>query len=51
MQEHIHWPDQFLKVYIDDAMGERLWVDHPECRQFTDNILTAFSTILHPSIR
>ena len=51
VQEHVHWPDQFLKVYIDDAMGERLWVDHPECRQFTDNILTAFSTILHPSIR
>ena len=45
------WPDQFLKVYIDDAMGERLWVDQPECRMFTDNILTAFNTILPPSIR
>ena len=45
------WPDTFLKVYIDDAMGERLWVDQPECRQFTDNILTAFNTILPASIR
>ena len=45
------WPDQFLKVYIDDAMGEGLWVDQPECRMFTDNILTAFNTILPPSIR
>ena len=32
-------------------MGERLWVDHPECRQFTDNILTAFNTILLPAIK
>ena len=50
-QEVVHWPEQFLKVYIDDAMGERLWVDHPECRQFTDNILTAFNTVLLPSIK
>ena len=46
-----HWPEQFLKVYIDDAMGERLWVDQPECRQFVENILTAFNTILPPSIK
>ena len=50
-QDVFPWPDQFLKVYIDDAMGERLWADHPECRQFTDNILTAFNTILPPAIR
>ena len=45
------WPDQFLKVYIEDAMGERLWVDQPECKLFTDNILTAFNTILPQGIR
>ena len=50
-QDVKHWPEQFLKVYIDDAMGERLWVDHPECRQFVENILTAFNTILPPSIK
>ena len=50
-QDVKHWPEQFLKVYIDDAIGERLWVDHPECRQFVENILTAFNTILPPSIK
>ena len=38
-------------MYIDDAIGERVWVDNPECRQFTDNILTAFNTILPPAIK
>ena len=45
------WPEQFLRVYIDDAMGERLWVDQAECKLFTDNILTAFNTILPPTIK
>jgi len=45
------WPEQFLKVYIEDAMGERLWVDQTECKLFTDNILTAFNTILPPTIK
>ena len=50
-QDIAPWPDQFLKVYIEDAMGERLWVDHPECKLFTDNILTAFNTVLPQGIR
>ena len=32
------------QVYIEDALGERLWVDHPDCKSFVDNILTAFNT-------
>ena len=50
-QDITPWPDQFLKVYIEDATGERLWVDQAECKLFTDNILTAFNTILPPAIR
>ena len=50
-QDITPWPDQFLKVYIEDAMGERLWVDQAECKLFTENILTAFNTILPPAIR
>jgi integrator complex subunit 1 len=32
------WPESFLKVYIDDAVNERLWVDSEECSFFTDHI-------------
>lgn len=32
------WPESFVKVYIDDAVNERLWVDSEEVFFFTDNI-------------
>eukprot|EP00092_Neocalanus_flemingeri_P015764 GFUD01017066.1.p1 GENE.GFUD01017066.1~~GFUD01017066.1.p1 ORF type:complete len:2079 (+),score=577.03 GFUD01017066.1:73-6309(+) len=50
-QDICPWPEQFLRVYIEDAMGERLWVDQVECKLFTDNILTAFNTILPPTVK
>ena len=34
----------FVRVYMDDAMGERIWVDHPDCKGFVENIQTAFNT-------
>lgn len=40
------WPDIFVRIYIEDAMGERVWVDHPESKYFVDNICTAFDTKL-----
>ncbi|XP_008559998.1 integrator complex subunit 1 [Microplitis demolitor] len=42
------WPDIFIKLYIEDALGERVWVDHDECKGFTDNILTGFCTRIPP---
>ncbi|XP_072761874.1 integrator complex subunit 1 [Anoplolepis gracilipes] len=42
-----NWPEVFVKLYIDDALGERVWVDHEECKGFVDNILTGFNT-RHP---
>ena len=48
-QDITPWPESFLRVYVEDAMGERVWVDQTECKLFTDNILTAFNTILPPS--
>ena len=33
-----------VKVYIEDAIGERVWVDHPDCKGFIENICTAFDT-------
>lgn len=35
-----------FQVYIDDALGERVWVDRADCRGFVDNIVTAFNTNL-----
>ena len=32
------WPESFIKVYIEDAVNERLWVDSEECSFFTENI-------------
>lgn len=37
----------FLQLYVEDALGERVWVDHEECKGFVDNILTGFNT-RHP---
>lgn len=34
----------WFQLYIEDALGERLWVDQDNCKSFVDNILTAFST-------
>ena len=48
VQDERHWPELFVRVYVDDAMGERVWVDHPEARTFVDNIVTAFNTKLPP---
>lgn len=45
-----HWPDTFLRIYIEDAIGERVWVDHEDCRLFAANIMTAFNTELPPKV-
>lgn len=26
------WPEVFLKMYVEDALNERVWVDHEECK-------------------
>ncbi|OXU26086.1 hypothetical protein TSAR_012850 [Trichomalopsis sarcophagae] len=42
------WPEVFIKVYIEDALGDRVWVDNEECKGFVDNILTGFNTRIPP---
>lgn len=32
------WPESFLKVYIEDAVNERFWVDSEECSFFAEHI-------------
>ena len=35
-------------MYIDDLLGERVWVDREDCKSFVDNIHTAFPTRSSP---
>ncbi|XP_056018068.1 integrator complex subunit 1-like isoform X2 [Ostrea edulis] len=41
-----NWPDDFVKVFVEDSLGERVWVDRADCKAFVDNIITAFNTNL-----
>uniref|UniRef100_A0A4W5NFU9 Integrator complex subunit 1 n=1 Tax=Hucho hucho TaxID=62062 RepID=A0A4W5NFU9_9TELE len=47
-EEDENWPEIFVKVYIEDSLGERIWVDSSQCKNFVDNIQTAFSTKMPP---
>ena len=39
----------YQQVYLEDALGERVWVDRQDCKLFVDNLLTAFNTKIPPS--
>lgn len=41
-----NWPDDFVKIFVEDSLGERVWVDRADCKAFVDNIITAFNTNL-----
>lgn len=43
-----NWPSLLVKVFTEDSLGDRVWVDHPKCRKFVSGICTAFSTIPNP---
>lgn len=38
----------YFQVYIEDSLGERIWVDSSQCKNFVDNIQTAFGTKMPP---
>lgn len=40
----------YFKVFIEDSMGERLWVDNEECRYFIDNLKVSLNTRPSPFI-
>ena len=35
---------------MEDSLGERVWVDRPDCKMFTDNIQSAFGTKMPRSV-
>lgn len=42
------WPESFVRLWIEDAINERVWVDYEECSAFVENICTAFGTKTPP---
>ncbi|XP_031573151.1 integrator complex subunit 1-like [Actinia tenebrosa] len=42
------WSESFVKVYVEDSLGDRVWVDTDACQSFVNNILTAFGTKKNP---
>uniref|UniRef100_A0A336KFD9 CSON009829 protein n=1 Tax=Culicoides sonorensis TaxID=179676 RepID=A0A336KFD9_CULSO len=42
------WPEIFMKIYIEDAINERIWVDNEDCSVFVENIISAFGTKIPP---
>ena len=40
----------YISVFLDDSLGDRVWVDNSECQSFVKNIVTAFRTKLDESI-
>lgn len=33
-------------MFVEDALGDRSWVDSEHCKPFVDNILMSFGTVL-----
>jgi len=40
------WPQSLIKAYVEDALGDRSWVDNENNKTFVQNIIAAFGTIL-----
>ncbi|CAH8543931.1 unnamed protein product [Schistosoma margrebowiei] len=36
------WPSKLVKVYLEDSLANRIWVDQDECRLFVLNLETVF---------
>ncbi|CAH8541991.1 unnamed protein product [Schistosoma bovis] len=36
------WPSKLVKVYLEDSLANRVWVDQDECRLFVLNLETVF---------
>ncbi|KRZ29938.1 Integrator complex subunit 1 [Trichinella pseudospiralis] len=46
LDDKTDWPECIAKAFIQDSLGERLWVDRKECNAFVKNIMTVFNTVL-----
>lgn len=46
--DETNWPLIFIKVFIEDSLGDRCWVDSDNCKPFVDNLISAFNTKIPP---
>ena len=45
--EAAEWPLLFVKLYLEDSLGERAWVEREEAGSFVRGILTSFPAVCH----
>lgn len=38
----------YFQLYVEDSLGDRVWVDHEDCAGFVNNILTAINSRILP---
>lgn len=38
----------YFQLYVEDSLGDRVWVDHEDCAGFVNNILTAINSRVLP---
>nr|XP_039270920.1 integrator complex subunit 1-like [Styela clava] len=44
-EQNYSWPSLLVKVFIEDSLSDRIWVDHPKCKKFVSSVSTAFDTV------
>ena len=40
-----NWPEVFVKVYVKDAISDRIWIENPMCKQYCSEIVKVFGTV------
>jgi integrator complex subunit 1 len=38
----------YFQLYVEDSLGDRVWVDHEDCAGFVSNLLTAINSRIPP---
>uniref|UniRef100_H2XNV6 Uncharacterized protein n=1 Tax=Ciona intestinalis TaxID=7719 RepID=H2XNV6_CIOIN len=50
LDQEENWPLLIVRVFLDDSLGERIWVDHVHCQQFVHTIVAAYGTKPNPTL-
>lgn len=48
IENYIHILYAFFQLYVEDSLGDRVWVDHEDCAGFVNNILTGINSRIPP---
>ena len=44
-KKHENWPEVFVRVYVKDAISDRIWIENPMCKQYCNEIAKVFGTV------